>query len=326
MQTPGFWRAGSNCFPSTLLSPFGWFFRIITWVRQVTTKPWKSPIPIICIGNLVAGGSGKTPLALNIAKHLQKKGKIVHFLSRGYGGEEKGPLLVDVEIHDFTCVGDEPLILASQAPTWVSRDRRAGCLAAAKAGAEIIIMDDGFQNPKVIKDYSIVVVDGEYGFGNQKLIPAGPLREPIPRGLARAHAVVVVGEDRAGTSIFFTRHGLSPLSTRLIPTKLPNTIKDKPVVLFAGIGFPEKFFKTISNLGYNVVRKISYADHHPYSCSDIDYLRNVAKKNEAILLSTEKDAQRLPKSFLKEVNIISAKIEWEFDEKRNILLNEIISV
>ena len=323
MQPPNFWQSGKGGASAVVLSPLGWLYGLATRAKLATTKAWESPVPVICIGNLIAGGAGKTPVALDLAKRLQAKGKYVHFLSRGYGGHEKGPLRVEPENHDFTRVGDEPLLLAARAPTWVSRERRAGCRAAARAGADIIIMDDGFQNPYIAKDFSIIVIDGGYGFGNAKLIPAGPLRETIAGGLARAQAVVVIGEDRTGSMDLVSRHGHSPLSARLAAGPLPEDIKGKPVVAFTGIGRPDKFFETVSGLGCIVEAQLPFADHHPFSEADIKHLRDTANKANARLLSTEKDARRLPASFLSEVTIIPITLEWENEEAINTLLGGI---
>jgi len=323
MQAPEFWQSGKGGALAVALSPLGWLYGLATKAKLATTKAWASPVPVICVGNLIAGGAGKTPVAIDLAKRLQAKGKDVHFLSRGYGGHEKGPLRVEPETHDFTHVGDEPLLLATHAPTWVSRERRAGCEAAAKAGADIIIMDDGFQNPYVAKDFSIIVIDGGFGFGNKKLIPAGPLRETIAGGLARAQAVIVVGGDRTDSMELVSKHGHVPLSAQLSPGPLPEDISGKPVVAFTGIGRPDKFFETVSSLGCIVDAQIPFADHHPYSEADITHLLGTAKKTNARLLSTEKDAQRLPASFLREVTIIQISLKWENEDAIETLLNGI---
>jgi tetraacyldisaccharide 4'-kinase len=323
MQAPDFWQSGKGGASAVVLSPLGWLYGLVTKAKIAATKAWASPVPVICVGNLIAGGAGKTPVALDLAKRLQAKGKTVHFLSRGYGGHERGPLRVEPKNHDFTRVGDEPLLLAAHAPTWVSHERRAGCLAAAKAGADIIIMDDGFQNPYIAKNFSIIVIDGCYGFGNKKLIPAGPLRETIAGGLARAQVIVVIGEDRTGSMDLVSNDGHSPMSARLIPAPLPEDIKGKPVVAFTGIGRPDKFFETVSSLECILKEKIPFADHHPYSKADIKYLRDTAKKANARLLSTEKDARRLPASFLSEVTIVPVTLEWKNKEAIETLVDGI---
>ena len=198
MRAPDFWRR--RTVTPFLLLPVGWFFSRIGALRQALVRPWRAPVPVLCVGNLVAGGAGKTPLALALGDRLQQNGVTVHFLTRGYGGREAGPLQVDPTRHGFREVGDEALLLARLAPTWVARDRRLGAEAAAKAGAGVLVMDDGFQNPSIEKDLSIIAIDGGYGFGNGLVMPAGPLREPLARGFARADAAVVIGRDRGGAA------------------------------------------------------------------------------------------------------------------------------
>ena len=196
MQAPDFWYNQQITLPSVFLRPFSWIYGLVGGIRQDSTKPWRAPIPIICVGNLVAGGQGKTPTAISIGKILNAKKKSIHFLSRGYGGSHRGPLLVDLKTHTANDVGDEPLLLSKISPTWICADRKAGIKSAYEMGAEIIVMDDGFQNPSIMKDLSVITIDGETGFGNGHLIPAGPLREGITAGLSRADATVIIGDDK----------------------------------------------------------------------------------------------------------------------------------
>ena len=326
MLAPDFWKLGKGGTLAAVLSPLSWFYGLVTKAKRTTAKAWVSPVPVVCVGNLVTGGAGKTPVALDLAKRLDSMGRNVHFLSRGYGGYEKGPLRVEPKIHGFNRVGDEPLLLAAQAPTWVSQGRRAGCIAAANAGADIIIMDDGFQNPYVAKDFSIIVIDGCYGFGNKKLLPAGPLRETISGGLARAHAVVVLGEDHTGSINLVSSFGHLPICANLVPYPLPEEIKSIPVVAFTGIGQPNKFFETISSLGCIIQEVIPFADHHPYSWTDINRLRDTAEKCGGRLVSTEKDAQRLPAPFLSEVTIVPVALKWSDKEAIETLVDTISNV
>ncbi len=307
-----------------MLSPIGWIYGLVTQKKLAATKAWMSTVPVICVGNLVAGGAGKTPVALDLGRRFQSKGKSVHFLSRGYGGTEKGLLRVDPAKHDFTVVGDEPLLLAANAPTWVSKERKAGCLAAADAGADIIILDDGFQNPYIHKNFSMIVVDGSYGFGNEKMIPAGPLRESIPDGLSRAQAAVIIGEDTTGSFDIVASNGLSPLRADLVVGELPLDITGKAVIPFTGIGRPEKFFKTVSELDCSIVTTIPFADHHPYKEAELTKLKKMANNANARLLTTEKDAMRLPSSFLDDVGIISITLRWSDEAALDILLDGMI--
>lgn len=311
MQTPDFWHPGKGGLLAELLSPLGWVYGFTTRTKIATTTPWASPVPILCVGNLIAGGAGKTPVAMDLGQRLAAQGKAVHFLSRGYGGTEKGPLSVDPDRHSFHQVGDEPLLLAASAPTWVSKDRKPGCLAAASAGADLIIMDDGFQNPYIRKDMSIVVIDGGFGFGNGKLIPAGPLRETVADGLARASAVVIMGEDTTSTVETVSRYAHTPLRAHLVPDDLPAEIKTTPFVAFAGIGRPAKFFDTVAALGCSVVSNIAFPDHHPYNEADMKKLLDTAQKANARLLTTQKDACRLPADFKEKVVVLPVRLAWD---------------
>src|SRR5205823_9155473 len=193
MRAPEFWHEPPGL-AANLLAPVGAAWDMAARLRRAVARPYRAPVPVLCIGNLVAGGSGKTPIVLSLAGMLRKSGIAVHIVTRGYGGDLAGPVRVDPDRHDATAVGDESLLLAASAPCWVARDRAAGIAAAADAGAGIVLLDDGFQNPSVAKDLSLVIVDSEYGFGNGRVMPAGPLREPIAPGLARADAIVLIGD------------------------------------------------------------------------------------------------------------------------------------
>jgi tetraacyldisaccharide 4'-kinase len=323
MQAPGFWQHEKGGILAQLLTPLGWIYGFATKLKLAGTTPWVCPVPVLCVGNLVAGGAGKTPMALDLGERLLARGRCVHFLSRGYGGYEKGPLLVDPDVHDHSQVGDEPLLLAALAPTWVSRSRKSGCLAAAAAGADLIVMDDGFQNPYIGKTFSIIVVDGGYGFGNARMIPAGPLRERVVDGLARAEACVVIGEDRCGAMKVVSGCGLAPLTAKFVASPLAGDIAAGPVIAFAGIGRPEKFFETVSQLGCKVVSTIPFADHHPYSDADIEHLIKIAAKENARLITTQKDARRLPPSFMDDVGVVSVTLEWSDEAALEALLDKI---
>ena len=209
MQAPNFWRGPGPSVASLLLSPAAHIYGLLGRIRNNFSVPWRASVPVICIGNLVAGGAGKTPVVLKLIDMLKQRGIKPHALSRGYGGTLTGPMQVDPSRHNYRETGDEPLLLAKHAPTWIAKDRVLGAQAATEAAtdAEAIIMDDGFQNPALAKDLSLVVVDGNYGFGNGHLIPAGPLRESIKDGLRRAHAVVLIGADSAGVEDSIRQHG-----------------------------------------------------------------------------------------------------------------------
>lgn len=322
MRAPDFWHMNKGGLTSLALAPIGWLYGAAGASIWAMARPWKAPVPVICIGNLVAGGAGKTPVALDLAKRLIQRGKAVHFLSRGYGGTEAGPLRVDPALHTSDGVGDEPLLLARLAPTWVAADRPSGCRAAADAGAEMIIMDDGFQNPAVIKDLSVIVVDGGYGFGNGRVMPAGPLREPLTRGLKRADAVVVIG-GRGKVSL--PPEHPPRLDARFAATPESLGLKDQAIVAFAGIGRPAKFFETLRAIGCDIRATRTFADHHPYSPADLEQLRNLATNENARLVTTEKDAVRLSARDRKDIATVAITLTWDDEAAIDALLDKVLA-
>jgi len=319
MRAPAFWSGASAL--STLMMPLGAVYATAGRLRRMAVSPQRAPVPVICIGNLVAGGAGKTPVAQAIARHMIAQGVEVHFLSLGYGGKLKGPVRVVPGIHDAADVGDEPLLLAGTAPCWVAADRVAGAKAAAAEGAQIIVMDDGHQNPSLLKSASIVVVDGETGYGNGRLIPAGPLREPVAEGLARADAVVILGEDRAGVAQTLP-HGMPVLQGHLAPTEEAHALDGESVLAFAGIGRPEKFFDTVRALGCNLVEQRDFPDHHPYSYAQAKEIIDAAWSMGALPVTTAKDAVRLPADLRAPVMVVEVEVVWRQPELLDRVLLE----
>jgi tetraacyldisaccharide 4'-kinase len=305
MRAPGFWQ-NDGVLPA-LLAPAALCFAGGGWLRRRAVTPKSVAAPVICIGNLVVGGAGKTPVAIAVAERLIARGKTVHFLSRGYGGHAKGPVRVDPLLHTAADVGDEPLLLARIAPAWVSRDRAAGAAAAVAAGAAVIVMDDGFQNPGLEKDLSLLVADGGYGFGNGRVIPAGPLREPLAAGLARADAVALIGTDQRGVaeilppSLPLLRAALAPLAA---------TLAGRRVYAFAGIARPEKFFATLQSMGCILAGQRVFPDHHPYAEAEVAALIEEAQHADAVPVTTEKDAVRLAPSLRAGIETLPVAIRW----------------
>src|SRR5689334_953886 len=235
--TPEFW-ASDGVLPR-LLQPFAWAYAAAAAARQAWTRPWRAPVPVICVGNLTVGGAGKTPVTLSLAERLQRQGHRVHILSRGYGGALPGPVAVDTARHDAGAIGDEALLLRAAAPAWVARDRVAGARAAAAAGAGLLLLDDGLQNPTLVKDLALAVVDGGFGFGNCRVLPAGPLREPLAAGLARCDAVILMGRGEAQVAALAA--GKPLIRARLVAENAAE-FAGRAVLAFVGIGRPAKFF------------------------------------------------------------------------------------
>ncbi|MDE0406927.1 MAG: tetraacyldisaccharide 4'-kinase [Alphaproteobacteria bacterium] len=320
MRTPDFWQRDGLV--ARALGPASWVYGAVAASRRGAAGTVTPPIPVVCVGNLVAGGAGKTPVALALGERLAGRGHAVHFLSRGYGGREKGPLRVDPERHGAADVGDEPLLLARIAPTWVSADRPAGAAAAADAGAPVAVMDDGHQNASIEKVYSIVVIDGAYGFGNGRLLPAGPLREPAAAGLARADAVIAMGPDEAGVARNLP-DGITVLGAGIVPRPDSADIAGRRVVAFAGIARPEKFFRTLSALGCRIEAAKGFPDHRRFREAEISSLVDTANAAGAIPVTTAKDAVRLPSGFRDKVRVLHVALEWEDEDAAEALIGEI---
>lgn len=322
MQSPKFWRHSGRL--SALLSPASAVWQRCTAAHIRRTSPEKVDVPVICVGNAVAGGAGKTPVAISVAGALLQLGKKPHFLTRGYGGKTIAPTRVEPALHSAREVGDEPLLLARYAPTWVARNRVAGAKAAVAAGADIIVMDDGFQNPSLHKDICILVVDGGYGFGNRRVMPAGPLREDLGEAIARADAIAIIGNDRQG--IEQTLSDQKPtLAARFVPRMEDDDLSGESVLAFAGIGRPEKFFETLAGMGCDVVATQAFADHHPFTSDEVMQLVENAAAAGAILVTTEKDAVRLPDETRDIVRELGVTLEWRAPEALDTLLQSALS-
>ena len=304
MQQPDFWYRSNYSIAAHLLWPFSLVYSLVYKIRKTFSKSWQATVPVVCVGNLSVGGTGKTPTAIAIANFFIQKNIDIHFLSRGYGKTLDGPIRVDPSKHTAIEVGDEPLLLAKIAPTWVSADRRAGAELAISDGATALIMDDGFQNTNIHKDISILVIDGEVGFGNGKIFPAGPLRENVENGIRKANAVLIIGDDTKSLRIKikeFQSTTLKVLHGYLIPELNDINLKGERVVAFAGIGRPEKFFRTVRSLGCIISETTKFNDHHNYTVDEIDNLEQQAKDMNAKLVTTSKDRIRLDKTTAKKV-------------------------
>jgi tetraacyldisaccharide 4'-kinase len=292
MREPEFWwRPGRG----VLLAPFAAIYGAVA-ARRMRSKGCRIGVPVVCLGNLTVGGAGKTPAAVAVAQVLREANGRPFFLSRGYGGRLTGPVRVDPAIHSAAAVGDEPLLLARLAPTIVARDRVAGAAAAQRGGATVIVMDDGFQNPALAKDLTILLVDGRRAVGNGRIIPAGPLRAPLATQLAHAQALVIVGPCSGADAVaaLARRHDIAIFHGHLEPERdTVAALGTRPVLAFAGIGDPEKFFATLAEAGIAVAERVGFADHHRYTAAEAKMLIARADAAGLELLTTEKDLARL---------------------------------
>jgi tetraacyldisaccharide 4'-kinase len=264
--------------------------------RRLRRKGLHAGIPVLCVGNYHVGGAGKTPTVLALAKLLRDLGETPVVLSRGYGGELRGPVRVDPARHAASDVGDEPLMLAGTLPVVVSRKRAEGVPLARAHGATVILMDDGFQSPAVVKDASLIVIDSERGLGNGQVFPAGPLRAPLRPQLARTDALIIVGNGSAagGVAAEIAAHGKPVLRAHLKPGEVQvASLRGKRVLAFAGIGDPTRFFNTLRSSGIEVAAQRAFADHHAYSQAELEGLIAEAKRDGLTLVTTEKDLARL---------------------------------
>ncbi len=316
MKAPAFWyrppgRAG---LAPRLLAPLGRIGAALTERRLAHGPRHRVGVPVICVGNLTVGGTGKTPAVIALLERLAARGVTAHVVTRGHGGSERGPLRVDPGRHDARRVGDEALLHAAFTPTWVARDRHRGALAAVAAGAGAIVLDDGFQNPALAHDLAIVVVDAARGFGNERVMPAGPLREPVERGLERADFLLVIGAPGERHRFLASQKGraLPPvLEGALEPVEMGIDWAGLPVFAFAGIGHPARFFATLENLGARLVGTAALADHQPISPALLRRLLKLARAKGARLVTTEKDAARLPPGLRHEVLSLPVRLAFE---------------
>jgi tetraacyldisaccharide 4'-kinase len=322
VRAPPFWWRPEPSLLAWLLWPAGAVYGAVT-AYQMGRARGQASLPVICVGNFVAGGAGKTPTALAVAKLLTAIGERPAFLSRGHGGRLAGPVAVDSNRHSATEVGDEPLLLASKALTIVSRRRPAGAALAAKLGASVVVMDDGLQNPSLNKDLALAVVDGVAGIGNGLSVPAGPLRAPLSRQLRRVHAVVMVGSGAAGQRVAAAAEqaGVPVIKANMVAAAIPAaSLRGKRVLAFAGIGHPEKFFATLAQAGAIVDETMAFPDHHVFSDDDLQRVLGRADEKQLTLVTTEKDAARLAKqpnakALVAQADVLPVSLYFDHDDR-----------
>lgn len=292
MKAPGFWWA-ERSLRSALLAPLGWAYGAVTG-RRMLRPGRRPPLPVICIGNFVAGGAGKTPTALAVAALARQAGLVPCFLTRGYGGYEKGPLRVDPETHGSAAVGDEALMLARAAPTILARDRAAAFPLLGALGADLCIMDDGFQNPRIEKTVSVVVVDSAVGVGTGRVMPAGPLRAPLRVQLPAASVILVMGDGpRAKAIVRMAARAAKPVLRARLEQRGAEPFRGQRVYAYAGIGRPAKFFAELEAHGIEVAGRRGFPDHHRYTGLEAREIMTAADALGALPVTTEKDAVRL---------------------------------
>ncbi|MDN6041523.1 MAG: tetraacyldisaccharide 4'-kinase [Acetobacter sp.] len=309
---PKFWQEPDRRFLPFLLAPFSKIVAACA-ARRLRQSGWKAPVPVLCCGNLTMGGTGKTTVVLDLMARLQAQGVVVHALIRGYKGRITTPTQVDPIRHTARDVGDEALLLAACGPTWVGGNRAVSAQKAIQAGAQCLIMDDGLQNPTLHKTYSVLIIDGAVGLGNGHVLPAGPLREEATGALQRADVVLMIGHDKTG---FLTRYAPFLRHTHVMHANLQTVMplapekERQPYVAFAGLGRPDKFFEGLKQAQAHIVKTCAFPDHYFYQNGDIQKLYALAQHYNARLLTTPKDAIRLPAAIRNTITLASVSLQW----------------
>ena len=315
-RPPAFWSNPPDApgLAARLLSPASVLWQVGARLRRWRARPVRIPVPVICVGNATVGGGGKTPMVAALMQRTIAAGKAPHIVTRGHGGRTTGPHRVDAVRDTAAEVGDEQLLLAAFGPVWVARDRGAGALAAAEAGADLVLLDDGYQNPGIVKDVHILMVDAASGFGNGRIVPAGPLREPLADALARTDVVVLSGPPGAAPVTVETDRPIlrGPiLRGTITPIRTGIDLAGEAVVAFAGIARPEKLFDSLRSLGADVIAAHPFPDHAPYSDAVLRRLLAEARRENATLVTTDKDAVRLPDWMRREVVVQAVSLDLD---------------
>ncbi len=314
INTPSFWYRQKST-PPTLtehfLSPLSALYDLGNKLNQQRQNTKTVKVPVICIGNITAGGSGKTPTCIALHNTLASEGisKNIYFLTRGYGGSNSSTRVITGH-EDASETGDEPLLLSKHTQTVVSANRHEGAMHAGDLGAKLIIMDDGFQNQTLHKDLSFLVVDGTMGFGNGKTLPSGPLREPVEHALKRTDAIIFIGKDHRELIPQLNTQISCPIFAATVKPQI-DLDKERPYIGFAGLGHPEKFKNTLQECGVKLLDFIPFPDHYPYKKTDLESLISQARKQNARLITTEKDILRIPVCHRDDIDVLPITLEFE---------------
>ncbi|NKB45249.1 MAG: tetraacyldisaccharide 4'-kinase [Alphaproteobacteria bacterium] len=322
MRTPDFWKSEGPLVKA--LAPLGKLYGAITAWRLKHAAAEQISVPVISVGNLTVGGTGKTPVVRDLVKRLKDNRHRPAVVLRGYGGHIKGPLRVDTETHTALDVGDEALLHARDGATWVARKRADGAKAAIADGATVIVLDDAHQHTSLKKDYALLVVDGAVGFGNHHILPAGPLREDVRAGLGRADAIIILGKDE--TDLADRLPDFLALAPGALEAEAESVhLHGRKVVAFAGLGRPQKFFDTLADLGAVVVAAHPFDDHHLYKPADIQLILDEAFGLDALPVTTEKDAMRLAPDHRQQVNVLRVAVRYKNPAIIETLLQDVLS-
>lgn len=313
MIAPKFWR--SKTLISILLYPFSLIYYVGFLLRKFLTKPYKGKIKILCIGNITTGGGGKTPTALKIGEILKRQGVKFAYLSKGYGGSLKNFTKVDLVVHTANEVGDEPLLLAEIADTYTCKNRKIAVKTFSKkqCNYELIIMDDGFQNPTIFKDKNLVVINGESGFGNGFLLPAGPMRETFAGAIKSCKDYLIIGHDRQNIQESLINNGANVYKAEIIEKNKPK--ENSKYFAFSGLANNEKFINSLKNADYDIKKFINFGDHYKYTSCEISTIIEEAKKDNLEIITTKKDWVKIPKEYQSKIEFLEIELRFYDDEK-----------
>ncbi len=322
-KSPKFWEERDSKI-TRFLVPFSKIYDFVCSIRRNSITSEKASVPVICVGSVVQGGSGKTPTVELICHILKEHSYKPHILSGGYGGYLKNVVRVNKALHSYLQVGDEALLLSFVAPTWVGKNRVNSSKAATLSGADVLVMDDGFQNNSLEKDLQVLVVDSNQEFGNGHLFPAGPLKENIESGIKKSDVVLIVGEKNAALEdrIKNIKVGV-PVCYAQMEVVETVSVENKRVIGFCGLGYPEKFKKTLLNCGFDLLDFIAFSDHHPYTITEIQKLIKAAKSMNAHLVTTKKDFVKIPEVFRSEISTIGIKLSLQDEGFEKIILESL---